>query len=102
MVRAEEFAGCAAVRAGLAAAKGRRRIRLVVREAIRGGLSQKPGRAAIGTLSGSQLMVDGVKVVGSRDAAIAAPTGGTTVDAQARSAIGLILGTMRQHGLIEM
>ena len=33
-------------------------------------------------------------------AAIASPSGGTTVDAPARSAIDLILSAMRRHGLI--
>lgn len=56
----------------------------------------------VGTLNGSQLVVDGQKVVGSREAAIVAPTGGTTIDAEARTAIGQILATLRQHGLIEM
>jgi hypothetical protein len=60
------------------------------------------GSWEVGTLNGSQLVVDGQKVVGSREAAIVAPTGGTTIDAEARTAIGQILTAMRQHGLIEM
>ncbi|MEO5611568.1 MAG: DUF2793 domain-containing protein [Sphingomicrobium sp.] len=56
----------------------------------------------VGTLNGSQLVVDGLKVVGSRGSAIAAPAGGPTVDSEARTAIGLILAGLRQHGLIEM
>ena len=56
----------------------------------------------VGTLKGSQLVVDGLKVVDSRGAAISAPTAGSTVDAEARTAIGLILAAIRQHGLIEM
>lgn len=60
------------------------------------------GAWEIGTINGSQLMVDGVKVVGSRIAAIAAPAGGATADAEARAAIGQILAALRQHGLIEM
>ena len=60
------------------------------------------GAWEIGTLKGSQLMVDGVKVVGSRGAAIAAPAAGTTIDSEARSAIGEILAALRLHGLIAM
>ncbi|WP_309661483.1 DUF2793 domain-containing protein [Sphingomonas sp.] len=60
------------------------------------------GAWEIGTLNGSQLAVDGLKVVGSRALAIVAPAGGTTIDSEARTAIGLVLATMRQHGLIEM
>ncbi|WP_309663044.1 hypothetical protein [Sphingomonas sp.] len=56
----------------------------------------------VGTLNGSQLVVDGLKVVGSRGSAIEAPAGGSTVDSEARTAIGLILDGLRQHGLIEM
>lgn len=60
------------------------------------------GAWLVGNLSGSQVTVDGLKVVGTRGVAIAAPTGGTTVDTQARATIGLILDALRQHGLIEM
>jgi hypothetical protein len=60
------------------------------------------GSWVTGTINGSQLMVDGLKVVGSRGVAITAPAGGSTVDAEARTAIGQILATLRQHGLIEM
>jgi hypothetical protein len=60
------------------------------------------GSWEVGTLKGSQLVVDGLKVVGARGAAIGAPTAGSTVDAEARTAIGQILSAMRQHGLIEM
>ena len=40
------------------------------------------------------------KVVGERQAAIAAPSGGSVIDAQARSTIAAILGSLRSHGLI--
>lgn len=60
------------------------------------------GAWEIGTLKGSQLMVDGLKVVGSRGAAIAAPAAGTTIDVEARAAIAQILAELREHGLIEM
>ena len=60
------------------------------------------GAWEVGSLRGSQVMVDGQKVVGSRGAAIASPTGGATADAEARTAIGQILAAMREHGLIAM
>jgi hypothetical protein len=60
------------------------------------------GSWVTGTLNGSLLMVDGLRVVGSRGVAITAPAGGSTVDPEARTAIGQILATLRQHGLIEM
>jgi hypothetical protein len=44
--------------------------------------------------------VDYEQVVGNRQAAISAPSGGSTVDAEARTAIGSILSAMRTHGLI--
>lgn len=44
--------------------------------------------------------VDGTKVVGNQGAAIANPAGGATIDAEARTAIGLILAALRTHGLI--
>ncbi|MEO7365137.1 MAG: DUF2793 domain-containing protein [Sphingomicrobium sp.] len=61
----------------------------------------RSGAWVIGTFSGSQLVVDGLKVVGARGAPISAPSGGATTDAEARTAIGLILSAMRAHGLIE-
>ncbi len=54
----------------------------------------------IGVLRADSLVVAGEQVVGARGAAIADPAGGTTVDAEARSAIGAILAAFRQHGLI--
>ena len=57
------------------------------------------GAWEIGTLKGSQVTVAGQKVLGSRSAQITAPTGGATVDAEARAAIGQILTAMRTHGL---
>ena len=53
----------------------------------------------IGEINGSQVIIDGLKVIGARGAAIPAPAAGTTVDAEARTAIGLILAAMRGHGL---
>jgi hypothetical protein len=55
----------------------------------------------MGAVRGSSLVLGGQQVVGSRGAAIAAPSGGTTIDSQARTTIGLILAALRQHGLID-
>lgn len=46
------------------------------------------------------LYVGGVRVVADRQAAIAAPAGGSTVDGEARAAILAILNAMEYHGLI--
>ena len=61
----------------------------------------RSGAWVFGDLSGSQVSVDGTKVVGARGAAIANPTGGAVLDAEARAAIGLMLAALRQHGLIQ-
>lgn len=48
----------------------------------------------------TEYRVDGVKVVGAQEGAITDPTGGSTIDSQARTAIGSILSALRAHGLI--
>ena len=53
-----------------------------------------------GVVRGSRLLVNNEQVVGERAAAIAEPAGGTTIDAEVRSALGLVLGALRHHGLI--
>ncbi|MBX9860394.1 MAG: DUF2793 domain-containing protein [Sphingomonas sp.] len=53
-----------------------------------------------GVLTGRRLQIDGNSVVGPRGLAIDDPAGGTTVDAEARTAIAAILETLRGHGLI--
>jgi hypothetical protein len=58
------------------------------------------GAWELGVLHGASLRIGGVQVVGSRAAAIPAPTGGTTVDAQARNTLNQILAALVQHGLI--
>ena len=60
----------------------------------------RSGAWELGQLRGDRLLVGGNQVIGSRAAAIANPTGGAIVDAETRSAIGLILAALRQHGLI--
>jgi Protein of unknown function (DUF2793) len=46
------------------------------------------------------IAVNGLQVVGPQGAAIANPTGGATVDAEARTALNTLLGALRTHGLI--
>ena len=48
----------------------------------------------------SSLKIGGIAVVQAQQAAILAPTGGTTIDTQARATLGQILLTLRGHGLI--
>lgn len=59
------------------------------------------GRWELGAVRGSSLILGGDQVVGNRAAAIASVSGGTVVDAQARTTIDQILAALRQHGLIE-
>jgi hypothetical protein len=54
----------------------------------------------LGTLRGSRLEIGGKQVVGTQTASITAPSGGGTVDLEARSSISQILTALRQHGLI--
>ena len=60
----------------------------------------RAGSWEIGGLRGQSLLIDGQQVVGARAPAISAPAGGSTVDAEARTAIGQILSALRTHGLI--
>lgn len=63
--------------------------------------SYRGGAWEPGAVIGTKLVVGGQQIVGSRAVAIAAPAGGSTVDAQARAAVNAILAALRQHGLIE-
>lgn len=60
----------------------------------------RAGAWELGRIRGSELMIGGDKVVGARAAAIAAPSGGTIVDSEARAAIAAVLAALRGHGLI--
>ena len=53
-----------------------------------------------GTLPAAALQLGGNQVVGARQAAIASPAGGTTIDSQARATLSAILAMLRTHGLI--
>ena len=69
---------------------------------------RSPGSGAIfrdgswreGVVEAREIRVDGVRVTGPRRAAISTPSGGATVDAEARSAVAAILAALRAHGLI--
>lgn len=54
----------------------------------------------IGTIKGAKLELAGAQVVGARLAAVANPSGGASIDAEARAAIVAILDRLRSHGLI--
>jgi Protein of unknown function (DUF2793) len=61
----------------------------------------RDGAWEIGQVRGSALARGGRQVIGSQAAAIPPATGGSTVDAEARQTLDLILDALRQHGLIE-
>ncbi len=48
------------------------------------------------------LSIGGETILTSRRPPIVSPSGGATVDAEARTAIDLVLGALRAHGLIEV
>ena len=49
----------------------------------------------------SALTIGGQQVVGERLETVASPSGGTTIDAEARAAIDAVIVALRTHGLIE-
>jgi hypothetical protein len=59
------------------------------------------GGWAIGILNALSIRIGGQQVVGARSAAISAPTGGSSADAQCRDVVEQILAALRHHGLIE-
>jgi hypothetical protein len=58
------------------------------------------GSWEIGTARAERVEIAGDQVLSTRAGAIASPSGGTTVDAEARGAIDQILAALRSHGLI--
>lgn len=54
----------------------------------------------VGTVRAAQVVVEDQQVVGARAGPIADPAGGSSVDAEARTAVTQILSALRQHGLI--
>ena len=45
--------------------------------------------------------VAGERIIGARESAVADPSGGSTVDAEARAAVAQMLSVLRSHGLID-
>ena len=60
----------------------------------------RAGAWELGSLRAERLMIDDLQVVGARLGAVPDPTGGSTIDAEARSAIAAMLQALRGHGLI--
>lgn len=54
----------------------------------------------IGVVDATEVRVGGDPVVRGRRPAIATPSGGATIDAEARTAIDAIVASLRAHGLI--
>lgn len=54
-----------------------------------------------GSVAASALMVGGQQVVASRQPAVPSPSGGTTIDVEARAALEAIIVTLKSHGLID-
>lgn len=53
-----------------------------------------------GVVRAGRVEVNGERVVAARQPAVATPSGGTTIDAEARETLAGILAAMRTHGLI--
>jgi hypothetical protein len=58
------------------------------------------GQWQVGRETAQGYWVSGIRVVGAQQAAIAAPSGGQTIDSEARAAVSLILSALETHGLI--
>ena len=63
-------------------------------------LLRRDGAWESGIVRAEEVQIGGLTVVRQRQPAIANPTGGTVIDAECRTAIGLILTMLRTHGLI--
>ena len=48
-----------------------------------------------------RLTIGGVQVVGPRQPAVPSPSGGTTIDEQARTAVAALTAALKTHGLID-
>ena len=64
-------------------------------------LAYRNGAWTSGSLRANEVEIGGQKVLGTRQALIADPTGGTVIDVQSRLALAQVLAALRAHGLIE-
>jgi HK97 family phage major capsid protein/HK97 family phage prohead protease len=60
----------------------------------------RSGQWSLGIVNANELRIAGVKVVGSRQPAIASASGGVTIDSEARAVLAQVLTALRSHGLI--
>lgn len=60
----------------------------------------REGAWRVGELVAERVMVGDAQVLGSRQAGIGEPAGGSVIDVEARTAIGAMLRALRAHGLI--
>ena len=54
-----------------------------------------------GTLPATALLIGGQQVVGPRLPELPSPSGGTVIDAEARSALAAVIATLKSHGLTD-
>lgn len=54
-----------------------------------------------GELPASRIVVQGKQVMGPRQAAVPSPSGGTTIDVEARLAIDALIVALKSHGLTD-
>jgi hypothetical protein len=75
---------------------------LFVLEKLSGSyLTYREGGWEVGVIRGASLVIDGSQVVGPRALAIPDPSGGSTVDNEARMTLRKVLAALRGHGLVE-
>ena len=59
------------------------------------------GQWTSGSVRAEELVIGGIRVVGSAAAAIANPSAGTVIDVEGRACLAQILSALRSHGLVQ-
>ena len=54
-----------------------------------------------GQVAAEGFAINGLQIIGERQPAVPSPSGGTVIDAEARTAINLLIATLISHGLTE-